>query len=197
MTTRFENYRRNPVSVLRQRRATVIHVFLLVVAHSCAATLGQSQDTKINFNRDIRPLLSDRCFHCHGPDEEDRKAGLRLDRRDGDEGALNALSPNDVAGSELYKRITSSDPDLVMPPPDAHKKPISPQEQKLFRAWIEEGGNYETFWAFTSLEPSSPPTVPANSWGTGPIDWFVKRKLDERGTSPQPAADKRTLLRRL
>ncbi|MGB1817009.1 MAG: DUF1549 domain-containing protein, partial [Rubripirellula sp.] len=197
MTTRFENYRRNPVSVLRQRRATVIHVFLLVVAHSCAATLGQSQDTKINFNRDIRPLLSDRCFHCHGPDEEDRKAGLRLDRRDGDEGALNALSPNDVAGSELYKRITSSDPDLVMPPPDAHKKPISPQEQKLFRAWIEEGGNYETFWAFTSLEPPSPPTVPANSWGTGPIDWFVKRKLDERGTSPQPAADKRTLLRRL
>ena len=197
MTTRFENYRRNPVSVLRQRRATVIHVFLLVVAHSCAATLGQSQDTKINFNRDIRPLLSDRCFHCHGPDEEDRKAGLRLDRRDGDEGALNALSPNDVAGSELYKRITSSDPDVVMPPPDAHKKPISPQEQKLFRAWIEEGGNYETFWAFTSLEPSSPPTVPANSWGTGPIDWFVKRKLDERGTSPQPAADKRTLLRRL
>jgi hypothetical protein len=171
----------------------------MMVTHACMAKSGFAQGTAttVNFNRDIRPLLSDRCFHCHGPDEQDRKAGLRLDRRDGDEGALNALIPNDVAGSELYKRITSTDPDVVMPPPDAHKKPISPAEQKLFKSWIEDGGNYETFWAFTSLEPPSFPPASDSTWGIGPIDRFVKRKLDEHGISPQPAGDRRTLLRRL
>ncbi|MDB4396609.1 hypothetical protein N9003_02040, partial [bacterium] len=84
------------------------------------AEITHAQGTSINFNRDIRPLLSDRCFHCHGPDEEDRKEGLRFDQRNGDEGALNVLVPGDADASELYQRITSDDPDLVMPPPDSH-----------------------------------------------------------------------------
>ena len=199
MTIRYENHQYKWVSILRHTQEILTFVFLMMVTHACMAKPGFAQGTAttVNFNRDIRPLLSDRCFHCHGPDEQDRKAGLRLDRRDGDEGALNALTPNDVAGSELYKRITSTDPDVVMPPPDAHKKPISPEEQKLFKAWIEEGGNYETFWAFTSLEPPSFPPAADSTWGTGPIDRFVKRKLDEHGISPQPAGDRRTLLRRL
>ena len=199
MTIRYENHQNKWVSILRHTQEILTFVFLMMVTHACMAKPGFAQGTAttVNFNRDIRPLLSDRCFHCHGPDEQDRKAGLRLDRRDGDEGALNALTPNDVAGSELYKRITSTDPDVVMPPPDAHKKPISPEEQKLFKAWIEEGGNYETFWAFTSLEPPSFPPANDSTWGTGPIDRFVKRKLDEHGISPQPAGDRRTLLRRL
>lgn len=199
MTIRYENHQYKWVSILRHTQEILTFVFLMMVTHACMAKPGFAQGTAttVNFNRDIRPLLSDRCFHCHGPDEQDRKAGLRLDRRDGDEGALNALTPNDVAGSELYKRITSTDPDVVMPPPDAHKKPISPEEQKVFKAWIEEGGNYETFWAFTSLEPPSFPPAADSTWGTGPIDRFVKRKLDEHGISPQPAGDRRTLLRRL
>ncbi len=199
MTIRYENHQNKWVSILRHTQEILTFVFLMMVTHACMAKPGFAQGTAttVNFNRDIRPLLSDRCFHCHGPDEQDRKAGLRLDRRDGDEGALNALTPNDVAGSELYKRITSTDPDVVMPPPDAHKKPISPEEQKLFKAWIEEGGNYQTFWAFTSLEPPSFPPAADSTWGTGPIDRFVKRKLDEHGISPQPAGDRRTLLRRL
>ena len=199
MTIRYENHQDKWVSILRHTQKILTFVFLMMVTHACMAKPGFAQGTAttVNFNRDIRPLLSDRCFHCHGPDEQDRKAGLRLDRRDGDEGALNALTPNDVAGSELYKRITSTDPDVVMPPPDAHKKPISPEEQKSFKAWIEEGGNYETFWAFTSLEPPSFPPAADSTWGTGPIDRFVKRKLDEHGISPQPAGDRRTLLRRL
>lgn len=204
MTMRFENPRCQQVNVLRPRLAIVRHrqailayVFLLLVGHAFHANLSHGDDQKINFNRDIRPLLADRCFHCHGPDEGNRKAGLRLDLRDGDEGAMNAISPDDVAGSELYRRITSSDPDVVMPPPDAHKKPISVAEQKLFKTWIEEGGKYETFWAFTRLESPATPPAGANSWGTGPIDWFVKQKLDENAMSPQPAADPRTLLRRL
>lgn len=199
MTIRYENHQYKWVSILRHTQEILTFVFLMMVTHACMAkpAFAQGTATTVNFNRDIRPLLSDRCFHCHGPDEQDRKAGLRLDRRDGDEGALNALTPNDVAGSELYKRITSTDPDVVMPPPDAHKKPISPEEQKSFKAWIEEGGNYETFWAFTSLEPPSFPPAADSTWGTGPIDRFVKRKLDEHGISPQPAGDRRTLLRRL
>ena len=199
MTTRYENHQYKWVSSLRHTPEILTFVFLMMVTHACMAKSGFAQGTAttVNFNRDIRPLLSDRCFHCHGPDEQDRKAGLRLDRRDGDEGALNALIPNDVAGSELYKRITSTDPDVVMPPPDAHKKPISPAEQKLFKSWIEDGGNYETFWAFTSLEPPSFPPASDSTWGIGPIDRFVKRKLDEHGISPQPAGDRRTLLRRL
>jgi len=199
MTTRYENHQYKWVSSLRHTPEILTCVFLMMVTHACMAKSGFAQGTAttVNFNRDIRPLLSDRCFHCHGPDEQDRKAGLRLDRRDGDEGALNALIPNDVAGSELYKRITSTDPDVVMPPPDAHKKPISPAEQKLFKSWIEDGGNYETFWAFTSLEPPSFPPASDSTWGIGTIDRFVKRKLDEHGISPQPAGDRRTLLRRL
>ena len=199
MTTRYENHQYKWVSSLRHTPEILTCVFLMMVTHACMAKSGFAQGTAttVNFNRDIRPLLSDRCFHCHGPDEQDRKAGLRLDRRDGDEGARNALIPNDVAGSELYKRITSTDPDVVMPPPDAHKKPISPAEQKLFKSWIEDGGNYETFWAFTSLEPPSFPPASDSTWGIGTIDRFVKRKLDEHGISPQPAGDRRTLLRRL
>ncbi len=197
MTTRFDNHRQRMVSVLWHAQSTLTCVFLILVNHACTAKPSFAQGATVSFNRDIRPLLSDRCFHCHGPDEQDRKAGLRLDRRDGNEGALNALIPNDVTGSELYKRITSNDPDVVMPPPDAHKKPISPQEQNLFKAWIEQGGNYETFWAFKRLEPPPLPPASDSAWGKGPIDLYVKRKLDENGISPQPAGGPRTLLRRL
>ena len=197
MTIRFENHRYELVSMLRRTTSILTCVCLLLSAHVCTAKPSDAQGTTVNFNRDIRPLLSDRCFHCHGPDEENRKAELRLDRRDGEQGALHALSPKDIAGSEIYKRITSNDPDVMMPPPDANKKPINPQEQKLFRTWIEEGGNYQAFWAFTTLERPSLPPMPDNAWGTGPIDQLVKRKLDDNGISPQPRADRRTLLRRL
>ena len=159
--------------------------------------LAQAQETSINFNRDIRPLLSDRCFHCHGPDEEDRQEGLRFDQRDGEEGALNVLVPGDADASELYQRITSDDPDLVMPPPDSHKKPLSEAEKKRFQSWINEGAAYQTFWAFTPLSQPAPPVNQSDSWSTSPIDQFVKRKLDEVGVSPQADADRRTLLRRL
>jgi len=159
--------------------------------------LTQAQETSVNFNRDIRPLLSDRCFHCHGPDEEDRQEGLRFDQRDGDEGALNVLVPGDADASELYQRINSDDPDLVMPPPDSHKKPLSKSQKKRFQSWINEGAAYQTFWAFTPLSQPAIPVNQSDSWSTSPIDQFVKRKLDEVGVSPQADADRRTLLRRL
>ena len=127
MTTRFENHRFKLAGILRHTLSLLSLSLLVLAAQLCMVKPSHAEAPIVNFNRDIRPLLSDRCFHCHGPDEENRKAGLRLDRRDGAEGAINALTPNDAAGSELYKRITSKDPEVVMPPQAAHKKPISPQ----------------------------------------------------------------------
>jgi hypothetical protein len=146
------------------------------------------------FNRDIRPLLSDRCFHCHGPDEADRQAGLRLDRADGPEGAhQSAIQPGQVESSELYARITSEDPEQVMPPPDSHKKPLTDKEKQLIRRWIEQGAAYQGFWAFeTPVMPNLPTDGKAN-----PIDSLVLAALQERGDSLAAEADRRTLIRRL
>ncbi len=152
--------------------------------------LGQ----EVSFNRDIRPLLSDRCFHCHGPDAGDRQAGLRLDQADGPEGSHEfAIEPGSPEDSELWNRITSDDPDLVMPPPDGHKQALSEKEKQLFRRWIEQGAEYESFWAFVT---PTMPEVPSSIEGA-PIDRFVRRKLRQEGLTPAPRADKRTLIRRL
>lgn len=191
------NYpRMSPQRLLHQSPALLRLVFSLLVLVATVET-NHAQESSVNFNRDIRPLLSDRCFHCHGPDEENRKEGLRFDQRDGDEGALNVLVPGDADASEFYRRLTSNDPDVVMPPPDAHKKPLTKAEKKRFQSWINEGAEYEAFWAFTPLSQSAPPDNPDDSWSTSSIDKFVKRKLDEAGISPQATADRRTLLRRL
>ena len=113
--TRLRSFRNRCIAL------TIPKLMILAIVASMDTSGIQAKDTQIKFNRDIRPLLSDRCFHCHGPDEEDRKAGLRLDQRGGEQGALSMLSPGDANASELYRRITSSDPDVVMPPPEAHK----------------------------------------------------------------------------
>jgi hypothetical protein len=149
---------------------------------------------EIRFSRDIRPLLSDRCFHCHGPDENDRQSGLRLDQADGPEGAHElAIEPGSPEASELYNRIVSGDPDVVMPPPDSNKKPLTDAEKQLFKDWIEQGAKYETFWAFV---PPAMPKLPAQTEGA-PIDRLVRRRLEQEDITPAPTADKRTLIRRL
>ena len=189
--TRLRSFRNRCIAL------TIPELMILAIVASMDTSGIQAKDTQIKFNRDIRPLLSDRCFHCHGPDEEDRKAGLRLDQRGGEQGALSMLSPGDANASELYRRITSSDPDVVMPPPEAHKKPLSMSEKKKFRQWIDEGAQYETFWAFTTLESPPTPTLTDDQWSTSDIDRFVKRKLDDNGLASQRRADRRTLIRRL
>ncbi|MEZ5944493.1 MAG: DUF1553 domain-containing protein [Planctomycetaceae bacterium] len=153
----------------------------------------------MKFNRDIRPLLSDRCFHCHGPGDGDRQADLRLDRADGPQGAYReeagviAIKPGSLNESELWARITSTDPDVVMPPPDSHKEPLDEKEQKLIKKWIEAGAPYEDFWAFVT---PTMPELPQNVDGA-PIDRFVRRRLANEGLSPSARADKRTLIRRV
>ena len=172
----------------------IFHSAIFIAFLSASARAGE-----INFNRDIRPILSDRCFHCHGPDEHERKADLRLDQTGGVDGAYRendgsiAILPGSLEKSEVWHRIISDDPDEVMPPPKGHKKALTDSEKALFKQWIEEGAAYQDFWAFV------PPVVPElseKSKGT-PIDQLVQRKLKEEGLSPAAPADERTLIRRL
>ncbi len=154
----------------------------------------------VQFNRDIRPLLSDRCFHCHGPDEKNRKAGLRLDTFEGatkDRGGYRAITPGKPDESELIRRVTSHESFEMMPPPAAKKTPISPEEAALFRRWIEQGARYEGHWAFQPPAVTSPPVVGNPSWVRNEIDRFVLSRLELAGISPSPEADPETLIRRL
>ena len=170
---------------------------LLLAVSSSWMPFAEGGEGKVSFNRDIRPILSDRCFHCHGPDEEDRKADLRLDVLDSDGSTLAALSPGNVAESELIRRISSKEIDVVMPPPEAHKKAFSESEIEVFENWIEQGAPYEKFWAFTPVVRPAIPDVENPEWCSNAIDHFILRKLEENQVAPQEVADRRTLLRRL
>lgn len=158
---------------------------------------------EVNFNRDIRPILSDRCFQCHGPDEHERKAKLRLDETGGQEGAYRvadgyaAIKPGHPDESTILERMLSEDPDEVMPPPSAKKRPLTPSEIDLIRQWIEDGAVYEDFWAFRAPVRPATPEVKNPGWSTKPIDRYVLRKLEAAGLEPSPKADRRTLIRRL
>ncbi|MCH2115372.1 MAG: PSD1 and planctomycete cytochrome C domain-containing protein [Pirellulales bacterium] len=157
----------------------------------------------VHFNRDIRPILSDRCFQCHGPNEHDRRSYLRLDQPDGEEGAFRshegttAIKPKSLQESELWRRINSDDQDEVMPPPDAHKKSLSRHEKELLKQWILEGAEFQEFWAFVPPQTSLPPTVENSDWSRGLIDDQVLANLEKKGLQPNSEADRRTLIRRL
>ncbi|MEM7395483.1 MAG: DUF1549 domain-containing protein, partial [Verrucomicrobiota bacterium] len=158
---------------------------------------------EVHFNRDIRPILSDRCFQCHGPDEKHRKAHLRLDLADGEEGAFRtrkgstAIKPGSLEESTLWDRITTDDPDDVMPPPDAHKKPLTPRERELFKQWILEGAPYQRFWSFVAPEASELQPVKNAGWMENRIDHHVMASLERENRQPRSEADQRTLLRRV
>ncbi len=157
----------------------------------------------VEFNRDIRPVLSDRCFHCHGPDEHDRKAKLRLDQTGGEDGAYRVhkgvagIVPGSLDESELWYRIITDDDDDVMPPSKSHKKALTKREKELFKKWIEEGAKYQDFWAFVPPKKPANPTLKNQKWSQKPIDSFVMRKLEVEGLEPKEQADRRTLIRRL
>src|SRR5438552_5729509 len=143
----------------------------------------------ISYNRDIRPVLSDNCFFCHGPDQKKRKAKLRLDIRE-EALAKEAFVPGAPDKSELIRRIFTTDTDDLMPPPASHKTLTLAQKQ-LFRRWIAQGAEYQKHWAYL---PPVRPSVPANREG---IDFLVQQRLTEIGLKPSPEADRRTLARRL
>ena len=184
------------------------HTALRQLAFACGvyaasvALIGQTAagEQKLDFNRDVRPILSDRCFACHGPDNEDRQAGLRLDLREAAiaplESGLTAIVPGDLAKSEIIARITSSDPDVVMPPPRLNK-PITPAEAEILKRWITEGAEYRGHWAFERVERPAVPEVKTTAWAKTPIDRFILARLEQEGLHPNPEADKVTLARRL
>jgi mono/diheme cytochrome c family protein len=153
----------------------------------------------IDYARQIRPLLSDRCFRCHGPDEAERQGGLRLDQRDAATAKLNsgatAIQPGDLAKSELVARILSTDPDKQMPPPESGKT-LSPAEVALLKAWVEQGAPWKDHWSF--VKPNRPATPDSRHAPLvrNPIDNFVLSRLEREGLEPSPAADKITLIRR-
>ena len=150
----------------------------------------------VHYGRDIRPILADRCFACHGPDEGQREADLRLDVRESAVD-LEAIRPGQAAASALIERVTTDAPDLQMPPPDAHKKPLTPAEIALLKRWIDEGAEYSGHWAYMPPARPAPPQVEGSTWSVNPIDRFVAAEHQRRGLRPAPEADRRTLVRRL
>ena len=158
---------------------------------------------EISFNHDIRPILSNKCFSCHGPDKHERKAELRLDLSEGSDGAYRekdgifALKPGSIDDSELWHRIISEDSEEVMPPPEANKKPLTQEEKELIKGWINSGAKYEKFWAFEKPKTPQLPKIKNTQWSDNPIDLFVLNKLESLELEPSLEADKRTLARRL
>ena len=154
---------------------------------------------EIDFARDIRPILSENCIYCHGPDEEHREAGLRLDqksaafeKRDG----VAVFVPGDLDQSESWHRITTDDPDDLMPPPKSNKKLTSTQKD-LLRRWIESGADWTEHWSFVTPTQPDLPEKTDESPPLSPIDRFVRSTLKENGLEPSSEADRRTLIRRL
>ena len=154
---------------------------------------------KIDFNFQIRPLLSDRCFTCHGPDSRARKKELRLDTKEGLFKQLDTNSfvvkPGDTNQSELIRRIFATDDDQM--PPEKSLRVLTDAEKKLLRRWVEQGAEYKPLWSFIPVEKISPPEPAKIDWAKNPIDDFVLAKLDAENLSPSPAAARATLLRRV
>lgn len=164
------------------------------------SAFGSSESLEpLNYNRDIRPILSANCFYCHGPDEEHQEADLRLDHLQGathNLGGYQAIVPGDVEKSEVVKRVFTEDSDDLMPPPESDKK-LTDVEKSLIRRWIKEGANYESHWSF--LKPVRPeiPVVDRNESVLQPIDAFVLKRLEKEGLQPSVEASKETLIRRV
>ena len=161
----------------------------------CEMASSPARADDVSFSREVLPILSDRCFHCHGPDETHREADLRLDvesEAKQDLGGYAAVAPNSLEDSELWQRITSHDEDELMPPPDSHRKPLSERERETIRQWILDGAKWGKHWSFERLLH---PVLPDQD--VHPIDAFVLQHLKQEGLGFSEPVNARTLLRRL
>lgn len=166
-------------------------------------TNGQVKKEKpISYNKDIRPLLSDRCFSCHGPDVNKMKAGLRLDKPEVAFAELvknkghYAIVPWNPEKSELIKRIESNDPHVVMPQPESHLAKLTLAEVEIFKRWIKEGAKYEKHWSFVAPIKTALPKIENEDWAKNEIDYFIAEKMEEKGLTPNKIAEKETLIKR-
>ncbi len=175
---------------------TIAGLLLLTsVGPARAEKVNSSAKKTIDYNRDVRPILSDHCFACHGPDKNQRKADLRLDLRD-DAITQGAIAPGTPAESALIERINADDPTEIMPPKKSNK-PLSSAQKEVLTRWITEGAVYAAHWAYTPIKRPSVPAVKDSSRVKNAIDRFVQADLDARKLEPSPETDRRTLLRRL
>jgi hypothetical protein len=174
-------------------------IFLSLAVVPCVASVGDELD----FARDIRPILSDNCYHCHGPDEETREADLRLDTRDGlfrTMGDVAVVSPSKPETSELIRRIFTDNPDEKMPPPDSQRS-LTPEQAKLLRNWVESGATWEGHWSFQPIVVPPVPVLaveePSSYKPRNEIDHFVLERLRRESLTPSPLATKERLIRRV
>ena len=163
----------------------------------------QSLPDTVSYNFHIRPILSDKCFKCHGPDPSHREAFLRLDIADSayapskNSKGLFPIVPGKPDESEVYKRISTDDLTYLMPTPESHLTALNEYEVKLFKKWIKQGARYEPHWAFIKPAKTDPPKVSDEKWVKNDIDRFILRKMDEKGLAPNEEADKERLLKRV
>jgi uncharacterized protein DUF1553/uncharacterized protein DUF1549/cytochrome c/concanavalin A-like lectin/glucanase superfamily protein len=176
---------------------------LLLLAPSTCRAADSAQLAKVSFNRDVRPILAQNCLVCHGRDANHRQAGLRLDTFEGataDRDGSRGIVPGEISRSALWQRITSADPDVVMPPPHSGKPPLSVQQRAILKTWIEQGAPYERHWAFAPLPSGTAwhwPQMDEDEAAANPIDAFVAAKLQEHGLRLAPQADHAALIRRV
>ncbi|APW63995.1 PSD1 and planctomycete cytochrome C domain-containing protein [Paludisphaera borealis] len=178
-----------------QRAMFVIGLLATICPRSPASEPDARAAARVEFNRDVRPILSDNCYSCHGPDKNRRKAKLRLDER---ASALEkqAIVPGKPDDSELVARILSDDEDEMMPPRESHKT-LTAHQKDLLKAWIAQGAEYQAHWAYVAPAKRKPPHVKRSDWVRNPVDAFILASLESKGIEPSPEAPRRTLIRRL
>ena len=182
-------------------RTSDIHAALMAAGALCSAlavgAAAAATPAQIDFNRDIRPILSENCYTCHGPDANKLKAGLRFDVKESAFGKAKsgeiAVVPGAPEKSEMIRRLTATDPDDVMPPAKENKA-LKPEQVELLTRWIKEGAAWAGHWAFESIRK---PQVPQGVRSAGPIDAFVEARLKSEGLKPSPEEDKARLIRRV
>ncbi|MBI1901273.1 MAG: DUF1549 domain-containing protein, partial [Planctomycetia bacterium] len=186
----------------RRRAAGGAKLLSLVCAFLCLAAFpawAAEPDDKVPFTQ-VRSVFAKNCFACHGPDSDARQAGLRLDVREVATSKLESgaipIVPGNPAASELFRRISSTDPEVRMPPADSGHD-LKPEQIQLIERWLKQGAAYEPHWSLVAPVRPKLPTVKDPSWATGPLDYFILARLDRAGLSPGREADRYALARRL
>ena len=183
----------NSISAVFPRLQTAMHRQLICIATLSILTVAHAE-TPLRFDRDVLPILSDKCFFCHGPDAQNREADLRLDVEE--HAKESAIVPGDVEASELIVRILSDDPDAIMPPPGAHKE-LKRQEIEILKKWVADGAEWTQHWAFSAPQKPAEPKVSKANWAHNDIDRFVMAMMESKGLHPRPQASKEKLIRRV
>ncbi|HKD36708.1 MAG TPA: DUF1549 domain-containing protein, partial [Pirellulales bacterium] len=175
------------------KRKRGFSIILITGALFLISARGEAGD--VQFNRDIRPILSETCYKCHGPDSASRKADLRFDRREVAV-SVGAINPGKPDKSEMIERIYSDDPDQQMPPPSSHKS-LTTSQKDLLKKWIAEGAEYQPLWSFIAPKRPELPAVKNAAWVKNPVDRFILARLEASGLEPAAEAGRRTLARRV